>query len=119
LDSEVLEKTLLPDFFDGQVLFSYDLLRLQQAINTLECLAKMQTTKFNPFYEGQFLNADNLNQMVEPIKGLLKVHDLPTSFRFFPISDGLDLRPEHLNELVDKINQTIKKRLDSEKMRKM
>lgn len=116
-DSEatILNKALLPRFRDGQFLTAWDFLQIQQSINAIECIAKMRTTKFDPFYNGQFLTAEVLNQLVPPIKNLILEHGHYYVFKHFPASDGIHLTEEILNELIDKINWIIRLRLSKNK----
>jgi hypothetical protein len=97
----------LPRFYDGQYLTAISLLRFQIAINAIEASLSLKTTAFQPFTHGQTLEADHLNDLTPPVDAVRAILGLPTKFFHFPFRREQVLKPEQLNELVDRLNEVI------------
>jgi len=97
----------LPRLYAGQLLKALDRLRLQYSINAIEADMGLMPTAFQPFYQGQLLCAADLNALSAPIGRLRNQVNLETTFKNYPVSEGMLLEATHLNELVDLINEAI------------
>lgn len=100
----------LKRFKSGAILHATDLNNIYDTLSKIAKQANINLRARSPWTSGSILTADSLNNLLKDIEQVfdgLGLEKIKWSFGQF--KNGTVLKAEHLNEVVDKIQECIKK----------
>ena len=101
--------TSLSAVSDGEVARAVNITEVYEAIHSLELKLGITPTRFSTLLDGDILNAEHLNELMEPIARIRNAFGLVVQWNNLPVSAGQPMTAAIMNEVYANMREAIKK----------